>query len=186
MYKSYTHIHKPWEYSLLCVCYGNIFSSYLVACTALAQSLVPKNFTISTLVYMTCDNKAIWFDLIWTDLTHSLFVYETMLMKHTQNESWHCLDLITMDFPWKMLSWWQYMSSTCLHACHTYNPCCLLWCTHVSWQMFWFCRWWTYEWSLWDRDLEIHFSWKQVDSSVHICVFGYLRWALVHRCIELM
>ncbi len=38
--------------------------SYLIACTAMAQSLVPKNFTISTLVYMICDNKEIWFDLM--------------------------------------------------------------------------------------------------------------------------
>ncbi len=30
--------------------------SYLVAYTAMAQSLVPNNFTISTLVYMMCDN----------------------------------------------------------------------------------------------------------------------------------
>ncbi len=37
--------------------------SYLVAFTAMAQSLVPKNFTISTLVYMMCDNKEILFDL---------------------------------------------------------------------------------------------------------------------------
>ncbi len=36
--------------------------SYIVACTFLAQSLVPKNFTIRTLVYMLCDNKEIWFD----------------------------------------------------------------------------------------------------------------------------
>ncbi len=28
--------------------------SYLVACTTMAQSLVAKNFTISTLVYMMC------------------------------------------------------------------------------------------------------------------------------------
>ncbi len=41
--------------------------SYLVACTAMAQSFVPKNFTISTLVYMMCDNKRdlIWFFEIW-------------------------------------------------------------------------------------------------------------------------
>ncbi len=96
MYKSYTCIHKPWEYSLLCVYNGNVCIvycvelsivycllckcvycvkcvhcclyivnvSYLVACTAMAQSFVPKNFTISTLVYMMCDNKEIWFDLI--------------------------------------------------------------------------------------------------------------------------
>ncbi len=38
----------------------------LVACTAMTQSLVPKNFTIGTLVYMMCDNKEIWFD--WFDL----------------------------------------------------------------------------------------------------------------------
>ncbi len=36
--------------------------SRLFACTAMAQSLVPKNFTIGTLVYMMCDNKLIWFD----------------------------------------------------------------------------------------------------------------------------
>ncbi len=30
----------------------------------MAQSLVPKKFTISTLVYMMCDNKEIWFDLM--------------------------------------------------------------------------------------------------------------------------
>ncbi len=41
---------------ILCKVY--VFS-YLVACTAMAQSLVPKNFTISTLVYMMCDNKDI-------------------------------------------------------------------------------------------------------------------------------
>ncbi len=33
--------------------------SYLVTCTAMAQSLVPKNFTIGTLVYTMCDNKEI-------------------------------------------------------------------------------------------------------------------------------
>ncbi len=31
--------------------------SYIVACTAMAH--VPKNFPISTLVYMVCDNKDI-------------------------------------------------------------------------------------------------------------------------------
>ncbi len=36
--------------------------SRLFACTAMAQSLVPKNFTIGTLVYMMCDNKLIWFE----------------------------------------------------------------------------------------------------------------------------
>ncbi len=36
--------------------------SYLVACTAMAQSLVPKNFTIGTLVYTMCDNKEIRLD----------------------------------------------------------------------------------------------------------------------------
>ncbi len=33
--------------------------SYPVTCNAMAQSLVPKNFTISILVYMMCDNKEI-------------------------------------------------------------------------------------------------------------------------------
>ncbi len=35
--------------------------SYPVTCNAMVQSLVPKNFTISILVYMMCDNKEIWF-----------------------------------------------------------------------------------------------------------------------------
>ncbi len=42
---------------ILCKVYIEHFS-YIVACTAMAQNLVPKNFTISTLVYM-CDNKEI-------------------------------------------------------------------------------------------------------------------------------
>ncbi len=37
-----------------------------------------------------------------------------------QNETWHCLDPITMDFPWKTSSWWQYASlyntNICLHV----------------------------------------------------------------------
>ncbi len=41
---------------ILCLWYF----SYIVACTAVAQSLVPKNFTISTLVYIMCD-KETWF-----------------------------------------------------------------------------------------------------------------------------
>ncbi len=41
------------------------------------------------------------------------------------NESWHCLDLITMDFPWKTSSWWQYTiylynPSICLHVNSTF------------------------------------------------------------------
>ncbi len=50
-------------YSLLCkcvyCCLYIVHFSYLVACTVMAQSLVPKKFTISTLVYMMCDNKEI-------------------------------------------------------------------------------------------------------------------------------
>ncbi len=38
--------------------------SYLVTCTAMAQSLVPNNFTIIKLVYMMCDNKEILFDVL--------------------------------------------------------------------------------------------------------------------------
>ncbi len=58
--------------------------SYIVACTAMAQSLVPKNFTISTLVYMMCDNKEIWFDVIALDQKISnqashAFKYEGLL-----------------------------------------------------------------------------------------------------------
>ncbi len=41
----------------MCILLYIIVYVYLVACTAMAQSLVPKNFTISTLVYMICDNK---------------------------------------------------------------------------------------------------------------------------------
>ncbi len=48
-------------YIVVCILY--IF--HIVACTAMAQSYVSKNFTISTLVYMMCDNKEMWFDLIW-------------------------------------------------------------------------------------------------------------------------
>ncbi len=40
----------------MCILCKVCIFSYLVACTAMAQSLVPKNFTISTLVYMMCDN----------------------------------------------------------------------------------------------------------------------------------
>ncbi len=43
----------------MCILCKVCIFSYLVACTAMAQSLVPKNFTISTLVYMMCDNKDI-------------------------------------------------------------------------------------------------------------------------------
>ncbi len=41
-----------------------VYFSYLVACTAISQSLVPKNFTISTVMYMICDNKYILFYMI--------------------------------------------------------------------------------------------------------------------------
>ncbi len=34
--------------------------SYIVTCTAMAQSLVPKNFTISTLVYIMYDNNILF------------------------------------------------------------------------------------------------------------------------------
>ncbi len=37
-----------------------------------------------------------------------------------QNETWNCLDLITIDFPLKTSSWWQYLSlynpNICLHV----------------------------------------------------------------------
>ncbi len=42
-----------------------------------------------------------------------------------QNESWHCLDQITMDFPWKISSWQQYISlynsNICLHVNGTFT-----------------------------------------------------------------
>ncbi len=41
---------------ILLLMYIEIFS-YLVTCTAMAHSLVPKHFTTSTLVYMMCNNK---------------------------------------------------------------------------------------------------------------------------------
>ncbi len=48
-------------YCVKCVycCLYIVHFSYLDACTAMAQSLVPKNFAISTLVYMIFDNKEI-------------------------------------------------------------------------------------------------------------------------------
>ncbi len=48
-------------YCVKCVysCLYIVILSYLVACTAMAQSLVPNHFTISTLVFMMCDDKEI-------------------------------------------------------------------------------------------------------------------------------
>ncbi len=48
-------------YCVKCVycCLYIVHFSYLVACSAMTQSLVPKNFTISTLVYMISDNNEI-------------------------------------------------------------------------------------------------------------------------------
>ncbi len=51
-------------YIVVCVYWCLIYIehfSYIVVSTVTAQNLVPKNFTISTLVYM-CDNKEIWFE----------------------------------------------------------------------------------------------------------------------------
>ncbi len=39
-----------------------------------------------------------------------------------QNESWHCLDLITMDFSWKTSSWCLYNPNICLHINSTTTP----------------------------------------------------------------
>ncbi len=94
-----------------------------------------------------------------------------------QNETWHCLDLITMDFPWKTSSWWQYMSlyytNICLNGTLTHMPvthavcsaappyhdrCVLL---HLS-----LIKSLEGPFGLWDWELDIHFS--QVEMWTHL------------------
>ncbi len=55
----------------------------------MAQSLVPKNFTINRLVYMMCDNKEIWFDLASLELkTYKKCTNMHILVSQDVNNWW--------------------------------------------------------------------------------------------------
>ncbi len=125
-----------------------------------------------------------------------------------QNESWHCLDLITMDFPWKTSSWRQYISlynsNICLHVNGTFTHmqvthavCTDALIYHDMPLLLSLMKVWMVPLVFGTENSTSFFSetdWN-VDSSEYStpfhCRLDYLRWALAqrtrrHHCMELM